>query len=199
MTLLFFFETVDPMSGMRTFIAVEIPARQRKVLSRLALACSGAKGLSFVEEQGLHLTLNFVGNVDDREVPDLCGRVSKVTRGRDPFELQLGGLGAFPDMSRPRAFWIGLVAGSEILRDLNAKYRDILEEMGFLQEKKYVPHLTLARSRPGQVLPESVATLQKAYGSLQLEPFAIDRVIVYMSTLEHSGPTHVPLSTIRLE
>src|ERR1700747_574758 len=95
------------MARLRTFIGVDIgkAIRERAVALQEKLAQS-ANGVKWVEAENLHVTLLFLGEVDDREVAAVCRAVSQETANHAPFEISVEKLGCFPNPRRPHVLWI---------------------------------------------------------------------------------------------
>src|SRR5688572_22175594 len=104
------------MPRIRTFIAVEISpsvtGRAAQLIDRLRVA---AAEVNWVHTPHLHLTLKFLGDVPDTETPDICRVVQQVAAQFEPFEVTFRGVGAFPDIHKPRTLWIGAEDGAEEL------------------------------------------------------------------------------------
>src|SRR4029077_10512280 len=100
------------MARLRTFIAVDLgqPIRDRCVALQEMLARTGTE-VKWVEEENLHVTLLFLGEVEDRAVPALCRAVAEVCAARDTFPLSVETVGCFPTPRRPRTVWVGVGEG----------------------------------------------------------------------------------------
>ena len=87
---------------LRTFVAVDLgkPLRDRLVALQENLARGGAE-VKWVEVENLHVTLLFLGEVDAREILDVCKAVRGVTENLPPFEMRVAGVGGFPNLRRP--------------------------------------------------------------------------------------------------
>src|SRR5438309_1078362 len=101
------------MSRVRTFIGVDIgkAIRDRAVVLQETLARSTSE-VKWVEPENLHVTLLFLGEVDNRELPKVCAVVSEVTRKRAAFPMSVEKVGCFPNPRRPRILWIGVGEGA---------------------------------------------------------------------------------------
>ena len=186
------------MSKLRCFIAISLSKKVVQKLKNLLQRLSPPPGIRLVEPETLHLTLNFIGEVDDIETPAISKKLAEVT-SLGAFELKLGGFGAFPRLDHPRVVWVGAEIGAAEATFLNRVYRDVIEDFGFTQEKRFVPHLTLARikfsSTEGN---EFCKRLQHQVENIEFEPFEVSHVTLYNSILEKQGATHIPLATIPL-
>src|SRR5579863_2355390 len=101
------------MARVRTFIALDPgkAIRERMVALQISLGRTGAE-VKWVEPENLHVTLLFLGEVDNRDLVPVCRAVEEAARGRQAFELSIEGAGCFPNMRRPRVLWIGAGQGA---------------------------------------------------------------------------------------
>lgn len=134
---------------MRLFVGVDLPADIKQALLEFQseLRLLGFTG-SFKAQDNFHITLEFIGELDESKLPELTETLSKAARNHNPFKLNVFGLGAFPSFKRPHTLWTA-VNGS--LTELNSLRDDLHQELknkGFeLEERKFKPHITLV-SRP---------------------------------------------------
>jgi len=126
---------------IRLFTAIELP---ESVRTRLTLLQGGVPGARWSPIENLHLTLRFIGEVNEATANDIDDMLSAV---RSPaFDLRLNGSGEFGGRD-PHALWIG-VAPNDALMRLVAKIESALQRMGLEAEsRKYTPHVTIARLR----------------------------------------------------
>lgn len=131
-----------------------------------------------------HLTLNFLGEVDAERVPDLIRRLREATRECAPIDFELRGLGAFPELQRPRVVWVG-TGGDDGLRALQHRLRQAVQAAGLAAPEQFVPHLTLARVRlpPQAELEELLA----GHAGTRLGEVRVNEVYLYESTLQQPG------------
>ena len=126
---------------LRLFTAIEIPEALR---TRLTFLQSGVPGAKWTPIENFHLTLRFIGEVDEATAADIDDVLSALDERQ--FELSLRGVGEFGGRD-PKALWVG-VAPSPPLSHLVAKIERALQRMGLEAEtRKYVPHVTLAYLR----------------------------------------------------
>ena len=103
--------------------------------------------MKWVEVENLHVTLLFLGEVDERELPPLCRAVSVVCGRHDRFDLSVETVGCFPNPRRPRVVWAGVGMGGPELVALHDALEPPLLELGCYrrEERQYTPHITLGR------------------------------------------------------
>jgi len=138
---------------LRLFVALEIPSAVRENFAALINELHGADAGSakskarWVRPENLHVTLKFIGNVDDGKLDAIRGALGEVRAGNG-VSLQFRGLGFFPGEKRPRVFWAGMEA-SPNLAALAGQIDARLEKLGIPHETRgFAPHLTLARFDP---------------------------------------------------
>jgi 2'-5' RNA ligase len=180
------------MGRTRTFIGVDIGDAIRgssaalvKELSRAGLA------VKWAAPDSLHVTLLFLGEVDDRELHAVCKAVKAVAAREPAFSLRVSGLGAFPTPRRPKVLWAGIADGVEPLRRLHAGLEERMLDLGCYrkEEREYSPHLTLGRVTGDADANAVAAEIPKRQG-WEGGRFAVDEVLVYSSELDRDGPVY---------
>jgi 2'-5' RNA ligase len=136
---------------IRSFLAFDI--ENDTVLNRLAavqrlLVQTGAD-LKLVEPQNIHITIRFLGNITPAMVEKIFDAMKQVQF--TPFNVQMKGLGAFPDLRYPRVVWAGITDGADPLKTVFSQLEPRLRGLGFSPDHKgFSPHLTIARVRSGR-------------------------------------------------
>ncbi|MBI2823252.1 MAG: RNA 2',3'-cyclic phosphodiesterase [Planctomycetia bacterium] len=185
---------------VRTFVAVEISTEVRAGAGRLIgrLEATGA-GVRWVKPEHLHLTLKFLGEVDLRDVPEVCAVVTQATTTVPPFSVRVAGAGAFPDFSRPRTVWLGVEDETGELAALHEQIDKALGGIGFRREqRRFRPHLTIGRVRSGGRGLAALAEALEKNRDFAAGVVDVDEVVVFSSELERGGPIHEPLATAEL-
>jgi 2'-5' RNA ligase len=137
---------------LRSFIAIELPEEAKEGLVRLRkeLERDEHKFVKWVAPGGIHLTLKFLGNIPSKRVTEIVEAIAEAAQGISPFHLEISGMGAFPSLRQARVFWVGIGGEVEKLSKLQQNIDSALAVLGFAKEERsFVPHLTLARLRPG--------------------------------------------------
>lgn len=133
---------------MRLFIALNLTSKERQRIYRAARKLREADlPVRWVEHADMHLTLKFLGEVRPESAGKVRAAIERVAAKTSPFQLSLGGCGAFPTIRRPRVIWVGAEATPE-LRCLKHDLEWELAPLGFEREvRAFHPHLTLGRAR----------------------------------------------------
>jgi 2'-5' RNA ligase len=181
------------MNGrLRCFVAVNLPEGIREGIGAfLDREAGGVPGVAWVAPPRLHMTLKFLGDVEERRIPGLGEALDAGLSGAAPFTLGLQGAGAFPSVERPRVVWVGVSAGARELAALAGAVEDALAPLGFPREPRpFAPHLTVgrvrARIREAGALPRLVSAAARApFGS-----FLVPAAHLMRSELFPSGPTY---------
>jgi 2'-5' RNA ligase len=188
------------MARLRTFLAIDLgkSIRDRCLALQDTLARGGAE-VKWVEEENLHLTLLFLGEVEDRELPALCRAVADCCAGHDAFSLSVESVGCFPNPRRPRVVWVGVGAGAAEVCALHDALEPPLLELGCYrrEDRPYTPHITLGRvkgDRPTDALAAALARQAKWRGG----ETAVREVRVLSSELRPEGPVYTLLSRAKL-
>lgn len=163
----------------RLFVALRPPPAIRAQLLGLT---GGAEGARWQDDDQLHLTLRFIGDVDARTADDVLATLNHVHGS--PFAIALNGLGTFDRKGRMDALWAG-VSPHGPLEALHQKIDHALVRMGLPPEgRAYLPHITLARfGRSGGIADAFLA----ANAGLTSAPFAVTHFALFESTLGSDG------------
>ena len=186
------------MGRIRTFVAVDLEDPQ--IAAKIGEIQRGIEatdnGVKPVELENLHITLKFLGSVDEALVPE----IARALEGPDvaPFRARLFGVGAFPRMSRPRVIWVGVEEGREELVRLMRWVDSRLRRLGFPREDREPhPHLTIARVkwlRDRESLKRVLSSLLSTdFGEIEVREIRLKK-----STLTPKGPIYETLASIPL-
>lgn len=188
------------MARVRTFLAIGLNAEVRSRLTALQEKLAAAvPDVKWVEPENLHLTLLFLGEVDDRDIVKIHRAARDAVGGLPAFTLSVEGLGAFPTARRPRIFWAGVRAGLEEVRAVHQALEPPLLELGCYrrEERGYTPHVTLGRVKGERPSDGFAAFLQKnaAWSAGESQ---VDEVCVMSSQLTPRGPVYTVLARANL-
>jgi 2'-5' RNA ligase len=154
-----------------------------------------AREVAWVAPENLHVTLKFLGAVDEERLPAVGQALAAVAAAAQRFELVVAGLGAFPTVTRPRVVWAGIAAGAEPLASLASEVDAALGALGFPREERpWVGHVTLGRVRD----PRRDPVLAQALAAGAGRPFgrtAVNRLTLMRSDLSPRGARYTPLDS----
>jgi 2'-5' RNA ligase len=167
----------------RIFTGLEVP---KLVAQSLSMLRGGLPGARWIDPENYHLTLRFIGDVDDQtalEVASLLGRVRRTS-----FELRFDTLSSFGGR-RPRAV-IATLAQTSALMELQAEHERLMQRVGLDPEgRKYTPHITLARLRDST--SHEVAEYLSARGGFRWPAFKVSRFVLFSSRTSVGGGPYV--------
>jgi 2'-5' RNA ligase len=188
------------MARIRTFIAVGLDkaVHGRAVALQQSLAECGAE-VKWVEPENLHVTLLFLGEVPDRDVPSVCRVVAEGGAGLAPFAMTVERAGCFPNPRRPRVLWAGVGEGTQELVVLHDALEPPLLDLGCYrrEERQYTPHITLGRVRGDRPANTLTAALARHAG-WQAGRMQVREVLVMSSELTPQGPVYTVMSRAKL-
>jgi 2'-5' RNA ligase len=180
---------------MRCFIAVEMSNDQ--VLACLMELGRVGAALRRVSPGNLHLTLKFLGEVKEELIPEISAAMEDALQGIEPFDAALKGLGTFPSLNYMRVVWVGIEKNRERLIEVQRSLDKRLAKLGFQRDKRFHPHLTLARVKSpkgkGELREFIVQHADTDFGAVRIE-----RVELKKSVLTPKGPIYTTITTHEL-
>lgn len=180
------------MGKTRTFIGIDVGEDIRDsaaaLQKELARACDG---VNWVTTDNYHVTLLFIGDVDDTDLHAICRAVKTVAATEPPFALRVSGVGAFPNARRPKVLWGAVSAGADNLQRLYTAIEERLIDLRCYraEERGYTPHLTLGRVTTPEAGFATAAELPK-HEEWDAGRVKVSEVLVYSSEMERDGPVY---------
>lgn len=185
------------MATVRTFIAINLGSSLHRTLSEVIDKFASSKAsVRWVAPEIAHLTLKFLGNVEEARLPEVSATCRKAVEGFNPIELELRAVGCFPNMNRPRVVWLGIEKGKEPLKKLQKNVENELELIGFpKEEREFRAHLTIGRVKGNDGISRLCRLLEEErnifIGSMRAE-----KMSVMKSKTMPSGPVYTELKAI---
>lgn len=189
------------MKTIRTFVAIPLGDEVSRKAVRLILRLKEpGDGIKWVPTDNLHLTLKFLGEVDNTEVPAVCDVVRDVCADCDPFELRFAGIGGLPSIDRPKVLYAGIEDQTNSLTQIVSKLDQKYAELGFKPESRdYTPHLTLGRTRgSSRRAGDEVITRMQSEEQIEIGRMVVDQIQVIASFLDKQGPTYQVMGRVDL-
>lgn len=174
---------------------MELDASARTAVADCLSTWRSIPGVAWARPENLHLTLKFLGNVATTRLPALTERLAAATATQSAFVMRVAGVGAFPNLARPRILWVGCEAAR--LAELAAAVEAACVGAGFAaEERAFHPHVTLGRIRePGRRarFPFLATDGGRDFGSSK-----VPAIVLFASKLGSGGARYTPLATIPL-
>lgn len=187
---------------IRAFIAVTLDS---KVIDEIAAASNQLRpeiiGVRWVTPTNFHLTLKFLGSIDDAAIEPIGATLREQLRLFPRFTINAKGLGVFPGPKRPRVLWVGLTG--DRLVSLASRVESALRPLGFKPEdRKFTPHLTIGRWRDADRAPKSLGRQLENWQARDFGTSNVESVKLIQSVLKPEGANYnhliiVPLSAER--
>ena len=189
----------EPVSTVRAFIAANLDPDLKAVLAKVQDRLKAARAdVGWVRPENLHLTLKFLGQVEQDRMSAIGEAIAAAAGGCDPIRLVFQGLGAFPRPREARVVWIGLSHGTEALAALQVGIEAGLESIGFAREARpFTAHLTLGRVR-GPARREQLARALAEAPAEALGEMVLDRIELMKSNLNAGGARYSILQSFPL-
>jgi 2'-5' RNA ligase len=197
---------------MRIFIGIDLDSDLRARIERFIEGIQGfAPDARWIHPESLHITLKFIGEQPPESVKVIAEKLQAIKA--KPFDIRLAESGFFPTAKPPRVFWIGVHAGPQ-LAALAKNIDEAVAQLGVpSEERKYNPHLTLARGGSGRTSgspkwrkgdgPNSIfASLQKRLAGMSALDFGqmtAREFILYQSQLSPRGSKYTKLQSFSLD
>ncbi|KPK91426.1 hypothetical protein AMJ80_07330 [bacterium SM23_31] len=179
---------------IRTFIAIDIPSNIKEEIVHFQEETAGA-GLPvrWIKSQNIHLTLKFIGEIPESLVNQVIKDIFEGPSLGKKFKITIGGTGVFPNIRRPRIFWVGITSGQDETGKLANCLEERLVHLNISKEKRpFSPHLTIGRFRESY----RIKNLENFISSeiLHAGSFAVDGVKLMKSVLKPSGAEYSELA-----
>jgi 2'-5' RNA ligase len=175
--------------NIRAFIAIHLPQEVKAYLGRLSADLARQvpqRSVRWVKPERMHLTLRFLGDMDQKLLPDLGRALDEITANRRPFNLHLEGFGCFPNCKRPRILWAGTGGDIEIAASLKKDIDESLIPFDWEPETRpFRPHLTIGRIKDSRKVVE-----QRWPHEVEPVPIHVVEVHLIESELTPAGPIY---------
>lgn len=186
------------MSVIRAFIAIGLLSPIQAKLEEVITGLKGQLGevpIRWVSGASIHLTLKFLGDVSESNLEIIKKMLQAEASGHPPFEISVGGLGAFPTIARPRVIWVKVDAPQELF-SLQRGIENETARLGYdREERAFSPHLTLGRvSRNAS--PRDIQRIGEILGKISVGSLGmvkVEKVTLYRSDLRPGGAVYTSL------
>ena len=176
---------------MRAFIAIELSKEIKEALAQIQQKLSPfTQSLNIVNPENIHLTLRFLGEIDEGIVEEINTALQEAAKERSQFSVALGNIAAFPKMEYPRVIWAGITKGNAELLNIATAIEERLTNIGLPKEdKSFSAHITIARVKSSHDRAQLVNTL-KTIPPLPHQETLVNKFTLFKSTLTPRGAVH---------
>jgi 2'-5' RNA ligase len=184
---------------VRAFIAIAV---SEPVLNSCEEIMARLRNLNvhgrFSKTESIHLTLQFLGNIEEDQIVRIAQVLEQSGSGVAPFDLEVGRLGVFPHLTHPRVVWIGVEPVDGLMK-LQSKIQQGLEPLGFPKENRdFHPHLTLLRLKSRKNLRRLAQYIETEGPGLRAGVIQAEQIHLYQSILKPQGAEYRQLLTFGL-
>ncbi len=183
---------------MRLFIAADLDPEIRENLVPVQKILDRS-GVKTVEKDNVHITLKFLGDVEDRKVEPIKETLGQIKF--NSFNIHVKGVGFFPSPNHIKVAWVGVEEGNDGMSDLAKQIDDKMKKLGFKKEKKkFIAHATLARIKKinaqerEEMLKDLEPHLNQDFGWMNVSNFTLKK-----SELTPKGPIYSDIEVFELE
>jgi len=184
---------------IRCFIAIEIPRFIQDGLAHIQDTLKKQiSQVSWIKSDNIHLTLKFMGEVEQNQLSVIEPAIEQVTQRYPPFALKVGGIGAFPNLKRPRVIWVGVKVGAAEVSALARAINFELNRHGYpLDEGTFNPHLTLARIK-NRIDLRPFVDIFRQYNEIENASMTVNEIALVRSQLHPKGAIYTILKAYAL-
>ena len=184
---------------IRAFLAISFGVFYQKEFERILKTLkSYSDEVKWVDPAQVHLTLHFFGSVELNRIESLKSLIRNLALRFRPFEVYLKGIGAFPNMNRPRILWVGLDGDIQDLKNMKEACDLELIKLGFsIEDREFKAHLTLGRLREGARIQLQLPDLLNNY--IFDQKYLIQEIVLYQSNLTPKGPIYTPIEYFKFQ
>lgn len=186
--------------GIRSFLAFELPPEIREKIGEVSTELQKLTlPIRWVKVTNIHLTMIFLGYVDEDKIDDIKEKVNLVVQRFSIFQTRLNGIGVFPNWRKPRVIWIDLGGEIERLSTLREELQTGLKVLGFKPEKRpFAPHLTIGRFKGLLDRDEELKSILDRYHDLSGDLQYLNELVLFKSDLKPDGPVYTKMATWQL-
>ena len=184
---------------IRCFVAIEIPSTIRDKLAQIQdILRKHIRHASWVNPKNFHLTLKFLGEVEHTQLDTVEVAIRRVAMDHFPFSVRFGGIGAFPNLTRPRVVWCGVKVGAAEICEFAQKINVELDRCGYPRDERAAsPHLTIARIKERIDLRPFTDTFHE-YEEIDGASMTVHEITLVRSQLQLTGAVYTRLKSCRL-
>ena len=182
---------------IRAFIAIELPETIKSSIETIQARLKSLKlPLRWVRLENIHLTMKFLGDIDEIEIESIESALRDSVKMQTPLTLSAKGVGVFPGIRRPRVLWVGIHDHDTGLAGLQKSIEEQLHRTGYSKEgRPFKGHLTIGRAK-GYVDGRKLKVALDSFFAFESSPFTVNEFFMFRSVLKPGGPEYTKLFRI---
>ncbi len=181
--------------AMKIRMFISIPVKDPSVLQPVLDAADRIENVKASPVSQMHMTMRFIGDIDDGKTKKVVRCVEEAVEGVEPFTVTLKGSGCFPDRKRPSVLWIGAYP-QDILKGISDRIAANLKAANIqFDEKPFKSHITVGRCK-GPVVADAFLD---SYADTEFTSFLCDEILIMRSELGPKGAKHTVLERVGLQ
>lgn len=185
------------MSQVRAFLAIDLDDDLKPKINKVIRQFKPIDAkIKYVELLNIHLTLKFFGEIDTDGLEVLENAIENVVSEFEPFNIKIGGCGAFPNTNRIRVIWIG-IEDDALIRKLHDRLDKEFVKLGLDKDRKFSTHITIGRMKSPKNKDKVKATIEECK-DVEIGEMTVDRIALKKSTLTPQGPIYEDLKVFEL-
>ncbi len=184
---------------IRAFIAIDLDERVKRELARVQERLKAAEAdIKWNEPKDMHLTLKFLGDIQPEVLDDIEAAMAVTAAAFTPFHMDIGALGAFPDITNPKILWAGVTKRANLLAEITARIDEELKTLELHNEDRgFSPHITLGRAHTAAHSRQLMELLKNTHAPAGLSQ-KVERIALFRSELFPKGAVYHLLHSVKL-
>ncbi|OED30870.1 RNA 2',3'-cyclic phosphodiesterase [Methanosphaera sp. WGK6] len=176
---------------MRAFLAIELNDYLKTNINKTQqiLQESESAQIKYVENENLHLTLKFFGDINERKQKQITNLINQTTPHYNPYTLKLAKIGTFPNITHPKVIWTGAKDKNKNTINIIKELDDSFNKIGFKKERNIIPHITIGRVKEIKNITKLTETLNNIqynyHGKME-----VSKICLKSSQLTPNGPIY---------
>lgn len=189
---------------MRAFIAIDPPQEIKNYLADIQTKLKKSNAdVKWVKPQNIHLTLKFLGEIDDTKLHKIIDILNGISLNHAGFFMRTAHVGAFPRIQSPRVIWVGIDKGNDRITSIVHELEEKIEKIGLpKEEKSFSSHITIGRTKSSLNREKLSGLLNNAAHeglATNFPEFFVPNIILFKSVLTPQGPVYETLKEFNLK
>ncbi len=170
---------------MRLFIGIPLEEKLLNEINNLCIKFKNLRKTKFVKKENFHITLKFIGETDEENIKSIINTMKNAFANEESFFITTNRVSAFPSEKKAKVIWFNIDKNYERIKELYRKLEEDFKKINFFSdEKEYIPHITVARTKESRDISEEIKNLNFEFKS------KVTEIVLYQSILRTEGPVY---------